>query len=30
VVMGFFVFKFKKHPIIYILAAAVIGIIFSF
>jgi chromate transporter len=30
VVMGFFVFKFKKHPIIYILAAAVICIIFSF
>ena len=30
VVMGFFIFKFKKHPIIYIAAAAVIGIIFSF
>lgn len=30
VVMGFFIFKFKKHPIIYIAAAAIIGIIFSF
>ena len=29
-VMTFLVFKFKKHPIIYILIAAVIGIIFKF
>ena len=30
VVMGFFIFKFKKHPIIYIAIAAIIGIIFKF
>ena len=30
VVMGFLIFKFKKHPIIYIVIAAIIGIIFKF
>lgn len=30
IVMGFFIFKFKKHPIIYIAIAAIIGIIFKF
>ena len=30
VVMGFLIFKFKKHPIIYIAIAAIIGIIFKF
>ena len=28
--MGILIFKFKKHPIIYIAAAAVIGIVFQF
>lgn len=30
VVLAFLVFKFKKHPIIYIVLAAIIGIIFKF
>ena len=30
IVMGFFIFKFKKHPILYIAIATVIGIIFKF
>ena len=30
VVMAFLIFKFKKHPIIYIVIAAIIGIIFKF
>ena len=30
IVMGFLIFKFKKHPIIYIAIAAIIGIIFKF
>lgn len=29
-VMGFFIFKFKKHPILYIAISAIIGIIFNF
>ena len=29
-VMGFLVFKFKKHPLLYILLAAAVGIIFKF
>lgn len=29
-VMAFLIFKFKKHPIIYILIAAIVGIIFKF
>ena len=29
-VMGFLVFKFKKHPLVYIAIAAVVGIIFKF
>ena len=29
-VMAFLIFKFKKHPIIYIVIAAIIGIIFKF
>lgn len=30
VILGFLVFKFKKHPILYILLSAIIGIIFKF
>lgn len=30
VVMAFLIFKFKKHPIIYIVIAAIVGIIFKF
>lgn len=30
VVMAFLIFKFKKHPILYIAIAAIIGIIFKF
>ena len=30
VIMAFLIFKFKKHPIIYIALAAIIGIIFRF
>ncbi len=30
VILAFFVFKFKKHPIFYILISAIIGIIFKF
>jgi chromate transporter len=29
-IMAFLIFKFKKHPIIYIVIAAIIGIIFKF
>ena len=30
IVMGFLVFKFKKHPLLYILLAAAVGILFKF
>ncbi len=30
VILGFFVFKYKKHPIFYILISAVIGIIYGY